>query len=245
MTDEIIDENMSHEIKPGIHWVGFADRNAGFSNNPYLLIDTDGTGVLFDPGSRADEHFSIVKSKVEKLIDFKDIKYIIVHHQDPDLCASIPLFEELIGEDNVTIITTLRTSFFIPYYGSKAEIMIIEDGDAFELPSGRKLSFHTTPYVHFAGAFVTFDWQHKVLFSSDIFGAFRLDWKLYADENYLEAVKAFTEPYIGCIEPILSAVKKLQTLPVEIIAPQHGSIITDDIPKYIEALKNLQVGSWI
>lgn len=129
------DENKSHEIAPGIYWVGFADRNAGFSNNPYLIIDSDGTGILIDPGSRADEHFSIVKRKVEELIPFEKIKYIIVHHQDPDLCASIPLFEELIGVDNVKIITSLRTSLFIPYYGSKAEIIIIEDGDEFELPS--------------------------------------------------------------------------------------------------------------
>ncbi|MHA1305059.1 MAG: MBL fold metallo-hydrolase, partial [Candidatus Heimdallarchaeaceae archaeon] len=169
------DETISYEIAPGVHWVGFADHKAGFSNNPYLIIDDDGTGILIDPGSRADEHFSIVKGKVEKLIAFDKIKYIIVHHQDPDLCASLPLFEDLIGVDNVSIITTLRTSLFIPYYGSKAEIIIVEDGDEFELPSGRKLKFITTPYVHFAGSFVTFDTKEQILFSSDIFAAFSLE----------------------------------------------------------------------
>ncbi len=240
-----IDDKESYEIAPGIHWVGFADKNAGFSNNPYLMIDTDGTGILFDPGSRADEHFNIVKSKVEKLIDLKKIKYIIVHHQDPDLCASIPLFEELIGIDNVSVITTLRTSFFIPYYGSKSEIIIVDDGDEFELPSGRVLKFITTPYVHFAGAFITFDETSNILFSSDIFAAFTLDWKLYADEYYLEAVKAFTEPYIGCKEPVLNVVRKISGLPIKIIAPQHGCVIKDDLSKYVEALEHMQYGVWL
>ena len=239
------DENKSHEIAPGIYWVGFADRNAGFSNNPYLIIDSDGTGILIDPGSRADEHFNIVKRKVGELISFEKIKYIIVHHQDPDLCASIPLFEELIGVDNVKIITTLRTSLFIPYYGSKAEIIIIEDGDEFELPSGRILKFITTPYVHFAGSFVTFDTKEQVLFSSDIFAAFSFEWKLYADENYVQAVKAFTEPYIGCKEPVISAAKKLSTLPIKIIAPQHGSIIKENLEKYINALFEMEYGAWL
>lgn len=242
---EKLDDMKSYEIMPGIYWVGFADKKAGFSNNPYLLIDKDGTGVLIDPGSRAEEHFSIVKQKVEQLISFDKIKYIIVHHQDPDLCASIPLFEELIGVDNVSIITTLRTSFFVPYYGSKAEIIIIEDGDEFVLPSGRKLKFITTPYVHFAGAFITFDTETGTLFSSDIFAAFSLEWNLYADEHYVEAVKAFTEPYIGCKEPVLSVIDKIKDLPIKCIAPQHGSVIKENFGAYIEALKEMHYGAWL
>ncbi len=36
---DIYDETKAHEIADGIYWVGFADRNAGFSNNPYVLDD--------------------------------------------------------------------------------------------------------------------------------------------------------------------------------------------------------------
>ncbi len=239
------DERNSCEIAPGIYWVGFADRKAGFSNNPYLMIDSDGTGVLIDPGSRAPEHFNVVRDKVANLISFDKIRYIIVHHQDPDLCASIPLFEDLIGVDNVSIITTLRTSLFIPYYDSKSEIIVVDDGDEFSLPSGRVLKFITTPYVHFAGSFVTYDTKEQILFSSDIFGAFSLDWKLFADENYLEAVKAFTEPYIGCKEPVLSAARKIATLPIKIIAPQHGSVIKENLGEYLKLLEDMHYGAWL
>ena len=228
-----------------IYWVGFGDSEAGFSNNPYLIVDRD-EAVLIDPGSRADEHYNTVKRKVEEVIDPKKIKYMIVNHQDPDLCASLPLFEEIVSPE-VKIIAQLRTSLFVPYYGTKSEIITVDDGDIFKLKSGRELIFVTTPYVHFAGAMVTYDTKTKTLFSSDIFAAFSINWTLYADENeyYIEAFKAFTEPYIGCKKPLLSALEKISKIPIERICPQHGSIIDNDIEKYIETAKNLDVGSWL
>lgn len=35
----LYDETKAHEIAKGIYWVGFADRKAGFSNNPYIFDD--------------------------------------------------------------------------------------------------------------------------------------------------------------------------------------------------------------
>jgi flavorubredoxin len=228
-----------------IYWVGFADEKAGFSNNPYLIVDKD-EAILIDPGSRLPEHYNTVKRKVESVIDLKKIKYMIVNHQDPDLCASLPLFAEE-ADPNVKIISQLRTSLFLPYYGVTSEIIPVEDGDTLTLQSGRVLTFITTPYVHFAGSMVVYDEKTKTLFSSDIFAAFSINWTLYADESeyYIEAFKAFTEPYIGCKKPLLSALEKTSKVPIERICPQHGSIIDKDIDKYLEAAKNLEVGVWL
>jgi flavorubredoxin len=171
---------------------------------------------------------------------------MIVNHQDPDLCASLPLFAEEIGHD-VKVIAQLRTSLFLPYYDVTSEIIPVEDGDTLTLSSGRTLTFVTTPYVHFAGSMVVYDEKTKTLFSSDIFGAFSINWTLYADESeyYIEAFKAFTEPYIGCKKPLLSALEKTSKVPIERICPQHGSIIDKDIDKYLEAARNLEVGVWL
>ncbi|MBT6229364.1 MAG: MBL fold metallo-hydrolase, partial [Candidatus Scalindua sp.] len=182
------DETMAHNIVDGIYWVGFADRKAGFSNNPYILDDGEDV-ILFDPGSRAPEHFNIVKEKVCSVVKPERINYIVAHHQDPDLCASIPLFEKIV-DPRVKIITPTRAAPFMRYYDSISEIIPVEDGETLSLKSGRVITFVHTPYVHFAGSMVTYDAKTKTVFSSDIFGAFSIDWNLYANENYIEAFKA-------------------------------------------------------
>ncbi|WP_457558438.1 oxygen-binding di-iron domain-containing protein [Candidatus Harpocratesius sp.] len=240
-----MENNKAIQVNDGIYWVGFGDPKAGFSNNPYLLIEGDSV-VLFDPGSRLPEHFNIVKQKIESVVPIEKINYIVVHHQDPDLAASIPLFEEIIGVDNFEIISTLRTSLLLPYYGFRTEITTIEDGDVLQLDNGRELMFITSPYLHFAGAHVSYDMKTKTLFSSDIFAAFSVDWHLYANENYIEAMRIFHEPYIAHKSAIESFANKIKDFEIKMICPQHGSIIKEDfIPKCVEALLNFEVGSWL
>ncbi|MHA1144672.1 MAG: hypothetical protein ACTSRW_08040 [Candidatus Helarchaeota archaeon] len=54
------------QVNDGIYWIGFGDNKAGFSNNPYLIVEGD-TVVLIDPGSRRPEHFNLVKKKIESV----------------------------------------------------------------------------------------------------------------------------------------------------------------------------------
>lgn len=42
---ERLDDKIAIEIADNIWWVGFADYEAGFSNNPYLLVAGDEAGV--------------------------------------------------------------------------------------------------------------------------------------------------------------------------------------------------------
>ncbi len=237
------DETKAHEIVDGIYWVGFADRKAGFSNNPYILDDGEDV-ILFDPGSRAPEHYNIVKEKVCSVVKPERINYIVAHHQDPDLCAAIPLFEEIVDQ-RVKIITPTRAAPFMRYYDASSEVIPVEDGETLSLKSGRTLTFVHTPYVHFAGSMVTYDAKTRTVFSSDIFGAFSIDWNLYANENYLEAFKAFTEPYLASKEALDSALDKLETIEIERICPQHGSVINKNIELYIQAARELEVGTWV
>jgi len=115
------DASKAIELMKNLWWIGWPDYKAGFSNNPYLLIEDD-VVILFDPGSALEEHWNIVKNKIESIIPIRKITTIIVHHQDPDLCAAIPILEKELGVDNFEIITTERTALFIPYYGVKTEV---------------------------------------------------------------------------------------------------------------------------
>lgn len=76
------------EIASGIYWVGVNIAESGLHRNPYLIIAGD-EAALVDPGSPLD--FPYVLQSVTSLVSLDKIRYIILQHQDPDLCASTPL----------------------------------------------------------------------------------------------------------------------------------------------------------
>ncbi len=242
--DAKIDPTKAVELRPGLWWIGWPDEDAGFSNNPYLMIDGDEV-IVFDPGSRLPQHWKWVRQKIESIIPLEKITMVIVHHQDPDLCGAIPLIEQEIGVNNFEIVTTERTAVFIPYYDVKTEVTTVEDGEIMEVGNGRELLFLTSPYLHFPGAMVTYDKKEKILFSSDIFGGFSVDWSLFANKYYFEAMKLFAQPYFADKRHVLNFLNKIEPLDIDMICPQHGSIILrDKVKEAIETLKNLEVGIW-
>jgi flavorubredoxin len=92
------------------------------------------------------------------------------------------------------------------------------------------------------------DLKTNTLFSGDIFGAFSVDWHLFANENYIEAMRIFHEPYIAHNDVIDHFAKKVKELdlPIKMVAPQHGSVIKEkDVGKCLQALTEFEVGTWI
>jgi flavorubredoxin len=121
-------------------------------------------------------------------------------------------------------------------------------GHEYRFSSGRTLGFINTPYAHSQGSFVTFDEKTGILFSSDIFGSYALDWeffiKLEKDCVDCRNLKNCSKGKTVCpIEDILNfhrvimtsnralkyALEQLGGIPFKIIAPQHGSIIRGSV----------------
>lgn len=226
-------------IEENIYHVGNHNTLNGLDCNPYLLVDGD-EAVLFDVGSKLD--FQIVLNNVKAIIPLDQLKYVVLHHQDPDVCSSIALLED--EARDFKIVTSWRSKTLIEYYGTVSEYYLLEE-NAFKLKlaSGRVLEFLMTPYLHFAGAFTTYDHQTKTLFSSDLFGAFSYNRTLYSDENYLDKMLTFHEQYMpsnSVLRPVMDVLKKYE---IKMILPQHGSMIKTDIDKYIEALRTLECGN--
>ncbi len=228
------------EIAPGVYWIGFYDPEAGFHCNPYLLVDKD-EAVLFDAGTKP--HLAHIVQKILDVINPQKITYIVLHHQDPDLCAAVPDLE-LICNPQLKLVCAWRAGVLIAYYGTKSEFYYVDRNHyKLTLQSGRTLKFIPTPFCHAPGSIVTFDEQTGVLFSSDLFGAFSYDWSLYAGPYYMEAMKAFHEPYMASREILKRNIERIEKYPVRIIAPQHGSILKDDkVQEAFEVLKNLECG---
>jgi len=231
------------EIAHNIHWVGMYLENDPFQCHPYLIENGDAS-VLVDPGSMLE--FDAVVANINRVSSMKNIKYIILHHQDPDLAAAVPEIEKLIDRDDLHIITHSRMVPLVkhymitsPYYEIDKHHFILEEGDL-------KLHFITTPYCHSPGAFVSYEPQTKTLFSGDIFGGIEESWEFYAKEDYFEKAKQFHAEYMPSRAIFNYSLEKIETLDLELIAPQHGSMIQRPyIMPLIKKMKKLECGLYI
>jgi PleD family two-component response regulator len=228
------------EIAPGIYLVGKNDKKEQLKCNPYLIVEDD-EAVLIDPGSVLD--FVQVFKNVSSIISPDKIKLIIAHHQDPDLCSSIPLFYREGVKSAVAL--HWRTSVIIRHYGIINPLYIVNENKwIWKFRSGRTLRFLPAPYCHFAGSIMTYDEKTHTVFSGDLFGSLVYTGQTYADESYKEGMKAFHEHYMpshGVLMPVMDSLLRLQ---VDRIAPQHGCIIKDNIESFIIELRQLECGSF-
>ena len=247
-----IDYENPVEIGEGIYWVGFYDVESGLHCNPYLIIDNE-EALVIDGGSRPD--FATVMMKILQTgIEPHQINALLYQHYDPDLCGSIPNFEDIIERSSLKIISDESSLEFIRHYSVSSQMISIEDVNyQYKFSSGRTLEFINTPYSHSSGSFVTFDQKSGMLFTSDLFGSYGKEWELFlklmpqcidcvnlnkCPENRkhcpINDILNFHKIIMTSRKALKYALKKILEVPFTALAPQHGSIITDrNIMRYI------------
>ena len=249
------DYSLPIEIAAGVFWVGFYDQPSGLHCNPYLIVDGD-EAVLIDGGSRPD--FPIVMMKIlQSGIEPGNIKALIYHHYDPDLVGSIQTFEDLIGDPELRIISDKENNMFIRHYAVSSPLLSLEAVDhCFRFSSGRTLRFINTPYSHSPGSLITFDEKSGILFTSDLFGSYGKKWDLYLrldqqcracvdfspcphGRSYcpLADIQRFHRKIMTSERALRLAMTRISQIPCTMIAPQHGSIISER--KDIDFLQSL------
>lgn len=257
LSRENLDYSGPIEVAEGIYWIGFADDNSGLHCNPYLIVEGE-EAILIDGGSRDD--FSTVMMKILQTgIDPNTISRLIYQHYDPDLCGSIPHFENLIEHEDLKIISHRENNIFIKYYSSKKPKLCIETMDySYTFKSGRKLTFIRTPYAHSTGSFMTYDEKTGTLFSSDIFGSYDRIWdlflklkpecknchfdnKCYLDDKPcgIKGIINFHQRVMTSFRAMQYALEQIEGIDPIIVAPQHGSIVEgrEQIHTVMEHLK--------
>jgi len=248
------------EIAEGVYWVGFYDEQAGLHCNPYLIVDND-EALVIDGGSRPD--FATVMMKILQTgITPNQISTLIYQHYDPDLCGSIPNFEDIIKRDDLRVISDSENLMFIRHYSVSTRLLPISKINyQYTFSSGRTLRFVKTPYAHSGGSIVTFDPQSGILFSSDLFGSLGLEWELFLNlkpecmdcgslarcpQNRMVCpindILNFHKTVMPSGKALRYALEQILEIPFTMIAPQHGSIIKDkEIIRYVfESLATLE-----
>lgn len=232
------------QIAERVWWVGHVQPDDPFQCHVYLIENGD-QSVLFDPGSQLT--FDHTLKKIEQILPFDQIRYFVCHHQDPDITGALPRINEMVTREDAVIVTHWRAAMLIKHYGLDLPFWQIEDNAWCLQLEDRRLKFIFTPYAHFPGAFCTFDTKSGILFSSDLFGGTSDNFQLVAqDESHFETIRPFHEHYIPSSVILKFALKRLAEHPIELIAPQHGSLIPKPlIPSMFRGLEDLDCGLYL
>lgn len=223
-----------------VYWLGIQEPSA-FRCNSYLIQDGE-TALLLDPGGRAT--FDKVRAAVEQVLPAERLTGMVLCHQDPDVCASMVDWLDL--NPNLTVFTTPRTQVLLPFYGRRDYRWYdVESAPLFTFASGRTLRFIPAPFLHFPGAFATFDTASGFLFSGDIWAALDFDWKLQVElfEDHVPRMDLFHTEYMASNVAARGFVRRVEQLPIKAILPQHGSILPQSmVPRALEYLRRLRCG---
>lgn len=229
------------KIAEDLWWVGSEGLKRNLRCNSYLYLGR-GSAILFEPGSALD--FETVHAKVTSLVPLKDLDAIVCSHQDPDLCASLPLFER--AGFRGPLCCHGRAAEIITYYGVNLPFYLVDHHEyAFPLVDGSNLQFIFAPYLHFPGAIMSYLEHPKALVSGDLFGAFGTSAGLFAHPGYEEGMKTFHEVYMPSHDILKAVMGQLSHLDIQVICPQHGSVINERIRHHIDILSELQCGIFL
>lgn len=223
-----------------IYWLGTPEDSA-FRCNTYLIRD-EKEAIIIDPGGKPG--FEFIKKRIGQILAPEEVSAMILCHQDPDVGASMVDLLDLNPE--MTIITSVRTNVLIPHFGKQDYTFFnINEEPVWYFKTGRSLRFIPSPFLHFPGAFSTYDEPSGFLFSGDIWAAMDMDWKLIVENFVTHELKLnlFHLDYMASNIATRGFIDRLRGLELNAILPQHGSIIPKKfISKAIAYLAGLKCG---
>jgi flavorubredoxin len=203
----------------------------GTTYNSYLVKGTEKT-ALVDCVKRpfAAEWLANVSSLVEP----EKVDYLVVNHSEPDHSGAIVDF--LARHPGVTVLSSRSAKSFVDnLVNAPYNHRVVNDGEEIDL-GGKTLRFIHAPFLHWPDTIFTYAVEDRVLFPCDFLGSHYSSPEYFDDE--LSAVQArekdaaFEFYYSTIMRPwrehILEGCRKLEGVPLSIVAPSHGPILRKD-----------------
>ncbi|MGC9009797.1 MAG: FprA family A-type flavoprotein [Sulfolobales archaeon] len=200
----------------------------GVTYNSYVLLTEEGA-VVFDSWKHiyADLYIETLK----RIIDLRDIKYVIIHHTEPDHSGSIPKLLEATSHRPIVIGHPIAKSIFTAFYGVEPKFKTISDLETLQIGS-EKIRFIHIPWLHWPDTVATYLENKEILLTCDVFGGYSTPPSLYDDDDeivnyYLPYARKYLVSIIGFYrDHIIKNINKLRSLGIKprIIAPAHGII---------------------
>ena len=228
-------KNLTSDIK----YIGVDDTDLDLFESQYIIPN----GMAYNSYLIEDEKIAIMDSvdarkcdewlaNLAEALGDRIPDYLIVQHIEPDHTGSVVAVME--RYPSLKVVATARAEKMLPQFFEdfdfEGRTIAVKEGDSLSL--GRHtLQFYAAPMVHWPEVMVTYDATDKVLFSADGFGKFGAlsheeEWACEARRYYFN----ICGKYGAQVQALL---KKAATLDIEIIAPLHGPVLTENLGYYI------------
>jgi len=205
----------------------------GSSYNAYLIKTSQGVIIVDTVKKEFQDDFF---HHVDALCSYEEIKYVIIHHIEPDHSGALP---ELIRRaPHAKVLISPQATMMLKALTNTEEINFETIWTNKQLKLGDKtISFLTTPYLHWPETMSSYVHEDKLLFSGDVFGSHYYDKRLFNDKVG-DFSYAFTYYYDHIMRPfqnyVRQALKLYERFDIGLIAPLHGPILRENPQYYIQ-----------
>ncbi|MBR2889205.1 MAG: FprA family A-type flavoprotein [Oscillospiraceae bacterium] len=225
-------------ITKDIRYIGVNDHQIDLFEGQYIVPN----GMAYNSYVILDEKVAVMDtvdknfvdqwlSNLDAALEGRKPDYLIVQHMEPDHSAGIDIFLNRYPEATVVASAkafAMMKNFFGTDYADRR--IVVGEGSTLELGE-HTLTFVTAPMVHWPEVIVTYDSHDKVLFSADGFGKFGA---LDVEEEWACEARRY---YIGIVgkygAQVQALLKKAAGLDIQIIAPLHGPVLTENLGYYL------------
>ena len=235
-----------------LHYIGVNDRYTHLFEAMWPLPDgISYNSYLFDGGSKTCLLDCVRIDSVREFMDNitevlggRSLDYVVVDHMEPDHTSSLKSVIERYPD--IKIITNKKAVAMMNNFYNIGDdrVILVEDGETVEIGE-RKLTFYTTPMVHWPESMVCFEEETGILFSQDAFGGFgTLDGAIFDDQlnwdNYREETIRYYTNIVGKYSvQVIRALKKLEGLDIKMICPDHGPVWRENIGRIVGLYSDL------
>lgn len=247
---DLVDDKIL-DINEDVKWIGILDPDLatfdvvmetefGTSYNSYFINADKKTIIETTKAAFKDTYLK----KVEEVVDFKDIEYIVMNHTEPDHSGNLTYLLDLAPQ--ATVVGSRSAVNFLTHMIDKDfKKLIVNHGDSLDL-GNKTLQFIAAPFLHWPDTMFTYLVEDKILFTCDSFGSHYCGEEMFDDltEDFDDAFKYYFDVILKPFSNyMLEAIDKIKDLDIDVIAPGHGPILRSNWKKYVEWSKELSLST--
>jgi NADH oxidase (H2O-forming) len=210
----------------------------GTTYNAYAVRGSEGVAVIDTVKAECAEQFF---ARLEAVARYDEIRVIVLNHLEPDHTGALP--ELMRRAPQAQLYISQSAQLMLKALLNRADInyTCVTTDDTVSL-GDRTLRFLHTPYLHWPDTQCTYLDEEHILFSGDVFGCHFCDERLFNDKVG-DFRFAFEYYYAHIMRPfrehVQHALRLIQPLPMNMIAPTHGPILRDQPKRYIQRYQDM------